>query len=46
MAEKRVMVAIPESTDKVVTELSAKLDEPKGKVVKIAVAEFAKKVCK
>lgn len=46
MAEKRVMVAIPESTDKIVEELAAQLDESKGKIVKKAVDVFVKKVNK
>lgn len=41
---KRIPVAIPTETNKLLERLSKKLDETKGKIVKLAVDMFAKKV--
>lgn len=41
--KKRVMVSVPAETNKTIEKLSVKMDETKGKVVKIAVEAFAKK---
>jgi len=42
MAE-RVLIAVPSDTDEKVKKLASKLDETKGKVIRIAVDELAKK---
>lgn len=42
MAE-RVLIAVPSETDVKVKKLAEKLDETKGKVIRIAVNELAKK---
>lgn len=44
MAEERVKIAVPKSTDDKVVKLAEKLDETKGKVVKIAVDMLDKKI--
>lgn len=42
--KKRVLVSVPAETNKTLEILSLKMDETKGKVVKVAVDAFAKKV--
>ncbi|PJJ42374.1 ribbon-helix-helix protein, CopG family [Hallerella succinigenes] len=39
----RVHIAVPAETAEKVKELAEKLDETKGKIVRMAVEEFAKK---
>lgn len=43
MATNRVHIAVPAETAEKVKELAEKLDETNGKIVRMAVEEFAKK---
>ena len=43
MATDRVHIAVPAETAEKVKELAEKLDETNGKIVRMAVEEFAKK---
>lgn len=44
MAKERIQVAVPKKADENLAKISDKLDITKGKVVELAVEEFAKKV--